>query len=243
MEQNNIIEVQSINVDTTKAFIDTVNIGSTSQVLEKIRQFQDIVRTHLKEDVDYGFIPNTNSKKVLLKPGAEKILMLMGLTSEYEIMEKVEDFEKGIFAYRIKCSLFRNGNIITNSFGLCTNQERKYKRGGQDPFSLGNTVLKMAKKRALVDAVLTVASLSDIFTQDIDTVQDAVDLGIIKEPKEEPKISKEQQKELFKVAGFAEVAKEAIKRFGYEKSEDIKLKDFYNILKIAERLRTTKEVV
>ena len=33
---------------------------------------------------------------------------------------------------------------------------------------LANTVLKMAKKRAQVDAVLTVASLSEIFTQDME---------------------------------------------------------------------------
>jgi hypothetical protein len=37
-----------------------------------------------------------------------------------------------------------------------------------DGLSLANTILKMAKKRAMVDATLTVASLSDLFTQDIE---------------------------------------------------------------------------
>lgn len=37
-----------------------------------------------------------------------------------------------------------------------------------NPYDLANTVLKMAKKRALVDAVLTVTAASDIFTQDIE---------------------------------------------------------------------------
>lgn len=37
-----------------------------------------------------------------------------------------------------------------------------------------NTVLKMAKKRALVDAVLTVCGASDIYTQDL---EDGVDIG------------------------------------------------------------------
>ena len=37
-----------------------------------------------------------------------------------------------------------------------------------DPYTLVNTVLKMAKKRAQVDAALTVASLSEIFTQDLE---------------------------------------------------------------------------
>ena len=33
-----------------------------------------------------------------------------------------------------------------------------------------NTVLKMAKKRALVDAVLTATAASDIFTQDLEDI-------------------------------------------------------------------------
>jgi hypothetical protein len=36
---------------------------------------------------------------------------------------------------------------------------------------MANTVLKMAKKRALVDAVLTVLGASDIFTQDIEDME------------------------------------------------------------------------
>lgn len=37
-----------------------------------------------------------------------------------------------------------------------------------EPDDLANTILKMAKKRALVDAVLTATAASDCFTQDID---------------------------------------------------------------------------
>lgn len=37
-----------------------------------------------------------------------------------------------------------------------------------NPADLANTVLKMAKKRALVDGILTVCGASDIFTQDIE---------------------------------------------------------------------------
>ncbi len=38
--------------------------------------------------------------------------------------------------------------------------------------SKANTILKMAKKRAMVDAVLTVANLSELFTQDFDDLED-----------------------------------------------------------------------
>lgn len=42
-----------------------------------------------------------------------------------------------------------------------------------DIFTVANTVLKMAKKRALVDATLGLARCSDIFTQDVEDFQDA----------------------------------------------------------------------
>lgn len=41
-----------------------------------------------------------------------------------------------------------------------------------DPADYWNTVLKMAKKRALVDAVLTTTATSDLFTQDIEDMPD-----------------------------------------------------------------------
>lgn len=45
-----------------------------------------------------------------------------------------------------------------------------------NPADVYNTVLKMAKKRAMVDAVLTCTAASDIFTQD---VEELVDNGVI----------------------------------------------------------------
>jgi len=50
-----------------------------------------------------------------------------------------------------------------------------------NPADVYNTVLKMAKKRAMVDAVLTCTAASDIFTQDI---EELVDSGVIQPPKE-----------------------------------------------------------
>lgn len=44
----------------------------------------------------------------------------------------------------------------------------------QDPADQYNTVLKMAKKRALVDAVLTATAASDIFAQDLEDLEDKI---------------------------------------------------------------------
>lgn len=181
---------------TTKALsvIDDINIGQVSSTMQNIAQFQTVVQKTLKQNHDYGVIPGT-PKPTLLKPGAEKILMLMGLTSEYEIVEKVEDYDKGVFAYTVKSTLLRNGTKITEGFGSCNSKEDKYRYrwvyenelpAGTDKDSLKrnqygkyripneeiysqvNTILKMAKKRAQIDATLTVAALSEVFTQDLE---------------------------------------------------------------------------
>lgn len=136
-------------------------------VLQKIGAFQELAKTQLQEGRDYGAIPGAGDRKVLLKPGAEKITVLLGLRSKFEIVGKVEDFEAGFFAYMVRCSLVAaNGETITEGLGQANTKERKYSK--QDPYTLANTVLKMARKRALVDAALTVGSLSDIFTQDLE---------------------------------------------------------------------------
>lgn len=63
-------------------------------------------------------------------------------------------------------------------------EERKSKKSGghwfvyrlenEDIYSQVNTILKMAKKRALVDAALSAGRLSDVFTQDIEDIFDIV---------------------------------------------------------------------
>lgn len=138
--------------------------------LQKIGAFQELVRTQLQEGRDYGTIPGAGNRKVLLKPGAEKITVLLGLRSRFDIAGKVEDFEQGFFAYMVKCSLIApNGEVVTEGLGQANTKERRYVR--QDAFTLANTVLKMARKRALVDAALTVGSLSDVFTQDLEDME------------------------------------------------------------------------
>lgn len=47
-----------------------------------------------------------------------------------------------------------------------------YKIENDDPWSLWNTVLKMAKKRALIDATLSATRSSGLFTQDLEDLQE-----------------------------------------------------------------------
>ena len=180
------------------SLVNSIETTEISQTLQKIEQVQVLVQNQLKQGHDYDTIPGT-SKPTLLKPGAEKILMLFGLTSEYDFLEKIEDYEKGIFAYTVKCILSKNGQKITEGLGSCNSKENKYRwrwvkekidgqvvyktktnKWGQEEyqiendeiFSQANTILKMAKKRSQIDAVLTVASLSELFTQDLEDMRE-----------------------------------------------------------------------
>lgn len=177
--------------------VDSVDVQSVAGTLQKIGALQNVIKQTLKAGHDFDTIPGTN-KPTLLKPGAEKVLMLFGLTSEYEIIREVSDYEKGIFAFTVKCVLSKQGVKVTEGLGECNSKEEKYRYRnvyfdqlplGLDPeslkkdrngrykvendeiFSIVNTILKMAKKRAQVDAVLTVASLSEIFTQDLEDMR------------------------------------------------------------------------
>lgn len=183
------------------SIIDTVEIDTIANTMAKIQQMQAVVQKTLKVEHDYGKVPGT-TKPTLLKPGGEKICMLFGLNPEYEFLQTTEDYDKEFFTYNIRCTLFRNGQPVAQGVGSCNSKEKKYrfinvdeipesyigpteqitdkygrvkyKINNPDICSLVNTILKMAKKRAFIDAVLQVASLSEVFTQDIEDMGDFI---------------------------------------------------------------------
>lgn len=156
------------NKETALSIIEDMNLQSVENSMNKIGQFQSVIQNTLKSGHDFGVIPGT-SKPTLLKPGAEKIAMMMGLRTEFEIVDSTRDWNQGFFQYQVRCKLYKEDMLITEGLGACNTRERKYIK--QDSFTLDNTVLKMAKKRAFIDAILLVASLSEVFTQDIEDMQ------------------------------------------------------------------------
>jgi exodeoxyribonuclease X-like protein len=167
---NDDFKVKEDNYSYALSIIENMDINNVENSMNKIYKFQKVIQKTLVEGHDYGKTFYGSSKPSLLKPGAEKILMLLGISSEYEIIDKVQNYEDGFFAFSVKSILKKNEKIVTEGLGHSNSRERKYLGGKQDVYMLGNTCLKMAKKRALVDATLTVASLSDIFTQDMEDI-------------------------------------------------------------------------
>ena len=100
-----------------------------AQELAAVKAFQLLVRQNLIEGSDYGVIPGTGNKPALFKPGAEKMAKLLGLSDHYEIADKIEDWDRPLFRYVIKCQLrsVRTGSVVSESYGECNSMESKYR--------------------------------------------------------------------------------------------------------------------
>lgn len=148
--------------------------GARGLTVEEAKTFNDemsrFIETVLVAGTDYGVIPHC-SKPTLLKSGAEKILNYLGLIARTEIVNRVEDYNVGFFSYECKVYLIDyNGVVKGEGIGITNTREGRYAKSSG--YAVQNTVLKMAKKRALVDAALNVGNLSARFTQDVEDMKD-----------------------------------------------------------------------
>lgn len=132
------------------------------QVTEKQKVLDEFIRENFIEGVDFDYAYAGAKKKTLLKPGSEKICLLFNLEARYVVDHDTlamlpETSRKGTIAYL--CELYdrKSGARIGEGRGACTVAEKGNK---------ANTAIKIAQKRAKVDAVLNTAGLSDRFTQD-----------------------------------------------------------------------------
>ena len=229
-------------VNKSLSIIEDVSIQQVQAIMQKITQFQKVIQDTLHQNHDFGVIPGSE-KPTLLKPGAEKILMMMGLRSEFEIVDSTRDWEKGFFQYQVRCKLYKGDLLITEGLGCCNTKEKKYIK--QDPYTLDNTVLKMAKKRALIDATLLVASLSDIFAQDLEDM-DLEGQQVSKQQKvytdQDGTISKAQARRMFALAkGDQSIVRGVLDTFGYRNSTDVEKIKYDKVCEAIEEAVKAKE--
>lgn len=150
------------------------------EVQQQVNQIQYLMKKVLKEGEHYGTVPGCGNKPTLLQPGAEKIAYMFHLIPSYEVTRR--DLGHGHREYEVTCTLTHRdtGEIVGGGMGLCSTLESKYRYRNKwvngkkvreenpDIADVLNTVLKIAKKRAFVDAVKSTTAASDIFTQDIE---------------------------------------------------------------------------
>ncbi len=154
--------------------ITTVTQAITSSDFTKSRnELIKFVKSQLKEtdtgtNGDYGVIPYTKgNKKSLLKPGAEKLAKLFGLSIGYEKIDTVEDWEHKFVFYKYKCILthFTTGKFVGESIRQSNSKEKSFIT--ENVYDCANKVEAKAQKRALVAAVVQATNSSDIFDADV----------------------------------------------------------------------------
>lgn len=126
-----VIEVQpeeaAVAPVSESALMPTMTVDD---MLARYGQINEFVQKILVEGDgrDYGIIPGTK-QKTLYKAGAEKLCALFSLAVEFEVLEKVEQWEgpEPFFMYTYRCTLMRHGIACGQAVGSCNSRETKYR--------------------------------------------------------------------------------------------------------------------
>ena len=183
-------------IATLNTFGGDAGTLTTHDVSRHIQLIQQVLRSSMKEGVHFGVIPGTRGAKSLWKPGAELILTTFRLGVA---PDKIDDTGDG-YRVTLRVFHIPTGNTVGYGVGSASWAEDKYawrkavsddeyearpeldrrvkyygnkghaKQVRTVPADYYNTILKMAKKRAMVDACLTCTAASDAFNQDLENV-------------------------------------------------------------------------
>ena len=105
---------------------------SIELAVERYNAVTEFVSRVLRKDVDYGVIPGTE-KRTLLKPGAEKLTTFFGLSTRFQLLERIEDWTgeahggEPFFYYLYRCRLMRGDAAIAEGDASCNSRETKYR--------------------------------------------------------------------------------------------------------------------
>lgn len=192
-------------------------------------------------DGDFGVIPGTH-KPSLFKSGADKIRIAYGFFERHSPVTElcVVDWEKGFMRYVDKCELVKlnpatgQEYVFASYVAAANNTEKRNGKMGTLSMTVDNNNVKIAQKRSMVSAVISVANMSDLFTMDVeDSTLDKAFSSVIKSMDNEP-ISMAQNKKLWAEAGAAKLKKEDVieklQSVGYKSSKDVMKKDFGKVL-------------
>ena len=194
----------------------------------------------LKRGIDFGMIRKKNGDAMtknpsLFKSGAEKVAVAYGLCQRYTLESKLEDIEHGFFYFLVRCDLIKiyDGKefVITSAYG--SGNTREGRTGSQSPYDGANSAVKMAQKRALVSAALSLGCVSDMFTQDIESDTEDGEVYFKSKDPEAP-ITANQIKFFYKVCSNHGLtngeANALLKSHGYDSASKVLSKDFDALL-------------
>ena len=208
----------------------------------------------LSRNVDFGVVPRTK-KPSLYKSGAEKIIMTYGLMCRYTIESRIEQLDakgNGFFYYNVKCSLMKGFTLsdgsykeveYANGFGSANTNESR--NGMNSAFNSANATLKMAQKRAMVQAALAVSGLSSMFTMDMEDETQGITMQDMMQQKPGDIINSQQRARMGNVAAMAGMSPQELGKWlsaeGYPKSSQITVQQFEEIVERLKKLAKGEE--
>lgn len=186
--------------------------------IEEAKDFENKINQCIEElfveNIHYGTVTGIK-KKFLFKAGGEVIINLLGVCQRTEIIEKTEDFNNGFFSYTCKTWLITSSGVVrSEGLGCCNSRENKYQKS--NPYNIQNILIKLAKKRSMIDAVLGIGALSNRFSQDEDLVEpitEGKNPEELKQPKASKPATKKQLAFLEKLMQEANSSPEAMNRY------------------------------
>ena len=171
------------------------------EIAGRMRELQAFVKQYLVPGEDYGVIPGTKKPTLLKPGAEKLCDVYgFTREFHVEQAAEDWEHGRFAYTVKATLRSMRTTLVIAEGLGECNSYESRYrylwvkenrvprdqrdelqsratKYGLQyrvvndDPFSQVNTYLKMAKKRALVDAVLSATRSSGLFTQDLEDLQ------------------------------------------------------------------------
>lgn len=127
-----------------------VGIDEAKSKFETVREY---TAKCLTPKIDFGTVPGV-SKPSLLKPGAEKICSLFGLTPKFTCVDKTMNWlgegnpdHEPFFYFEYRCDLYRGGEFVASCDASCNSWEKKYRyrKGGMVCPDCGNASLMKSK--------------------------------------------------------------------------------------------------
>lgn len=182
---------------------------TAADVRAQVNLMQDVMQEVMKEGVHYGTIPGTKTKSLWKPGAEKLMatFRLAGdpevddLSRDGEIHYRIKlrltsvgglfigagvgecSSQEDKYAWRAALCDEEYDDTPENrrrvKYSKWQGKVEKKKQVRTNPADVANTILKMAKKRAQVDAVITCTAASDIFTQDIEDLPDEVVAEIV----------------------------------------------------------------
>ena len=163
---------------STPVASEQTTLKALENKLAEINALNDFLHQKLTKDQDWNAYAFGNSKPrpTLLKGGAEKVAKLIGVNQvNFDVHIDQPD---GVFAVSVVCNM-TSPTASCQGVGYASSLESKWAKYDKETGKYTsqpntfNTVMKIAKKRAYVDCVLTMSGLSGYFTQDLEDMEGA----------------------------------------------------------------------